>query len=304
MLTLPSMLWHQLRDGDVVLALALVLLPLAVGTAVARLASRRPFGRFSGGVEAFAWNFGLVLGLEQAYELARGQIRTDRDAAFLHSYAILDFEWHHGFFVESRIEHFFLHWTVIVQAFDGFYAIGHAVGTIGILVWLYVKRREHYAFVRNMFAMTTGIALVVFTIYPTAPPRMFPNYGFSDPEQMLHLVAAGGAQLNSYTYDPYAAMPSLHVTYAILVAVGLLLAERRTVWRVVAVIYPCLMVATVIITANHWILDVAGACVTVAGAAVLLAALRRVRSSFGSLNRSIASRTDTTAVVMPVGVPE
>jgi hypothetical protein len=301
--TAPSILWHQLMDGDVVLALALILLPLAAGTAIARSAGRRPFGRHTGRIEAFAWNFGLILGLEQAYELARGQIRTDRDAAFLHSYAILDFEWRHGFFVEARIEHFFLHWTLLVQGFDVFYAVGHAVGTIGILVWLYLKRREHYAFIRNMFAVTTGIALVVFTVYPTAPPRMFPNYGFADPEQMLHLVAAGGAQLNSYTYDPYAAMPSLHVTYAILVALGIVIAERGSIWRFAAVLYPCLMVATVLITANHWILDVVGACVTVAGSAVLLTGIRRLRSWIGSIGAPAPSRAETQGP-LPIGVRE
>ena len=166
-----------------------------------------------------------------------------------------------------------------------------------------LKRREHYAFIRNMFAVTTGIALIVFTVYPTAPPRMFPNYGFADPEQMLHLVAAGGAQLNSYTYDPYAAMPSLHVTYAILVALGIVIAERRRIWRVAALLYPCLMVATVLITANHWILDVVGACVTVAGSALILIGLRRLRAWFGSLGARVSPRAES-AGALPISVRE
>jgi membrane-associated phospholipid phosphatase len=278
MLSLPIILWHQLRDGDVVLAIALVLLPLAATCTVARRTGYRPLGRRTGAIEAFSWNIGLLLGLEQAYEFARGSIPSNRDVAFLHSYRVLDLEWQHGLFVEARIERFFLQWTPVMQGFDVFYAVGHAVGTIGILVWLYTKRREHFAFIRNMFAVTTGLALIVFTLYPTAPPRMFPNYGFADPEQLTHLVAAGGAQLNSYTYDPYAAMPSLHVTYAILVALGLIIAERRRWVRVLGALYPFLMAATVIISANHWILDVVGAFVTVGISWLVLLGLGRARS--------------------------
>lgn len=139
-------------------------------------------------------------------------------------------------------------------------------------MWIYLRRREHYAFVRNLMMLTTAVALVAFYLYPTAPPRMLGNYGFVDPLQLHHLVGDGGAQPGSYTYNPYAAMPSLHVGYALVVAWGLFAAERKLWIRVAAVLYPVLMAATVIISGNHWILDVAGAVVTVAfsGACILI----------------------------------
>jgi membrane-associated phospholipid phosphatase len=98
-------------------------------------------------------------------------------------------------------------------------------------------------------------------------------------------------------------MPSLHVTYAILVALGIVIAERRSIWRFAAVLYPCLMVATVLITANHWILDVVGACVTVAGSALLLTGLRRLRSWFGSIGAPASSRAETQGP-LPISVRE
>jgi hypothetical protein len=296
---IPHMVWHQLLEGDVVLALALVLLPLALGCWLARRSGRAPFGRHTERIGGFAWNIGALLGLEQAYELGRAQVPTNRDVAFLHSYSVLDLEWRHGLFVEARIERFFLHWTAVMNTVDVFYAVGHAAGTIGILVWLYAKRREQYAVIRNLFMVATGLALVVFTLYPTAPPRMFPNYGFADPAELTHLVAAGGAQLSSYTYDPYAAMPSLHVTYAIIVGIALIVAERGRVWKVLGVVYPLAMAATVIISANHWILDVVGSCVTVGLSwALLLMA--------GSVRRALADPVLFPAlsrVEVPPGAP-
>jgi PAP2 superfamily protein len=260
---LPSALWHQLLMGDIVLAVALVLLGIALVCWIGRQANRALFGSWTAHIFGFTVNIGAILGMEQAYELARGQIPQNRDAAFVHSYTVLEFEWRHGFFVESRIEHFFLQFGVLMNAVDVFYALGHAVGTIGILIWLYTRRRRHYASIRNLFMVTTGIAFAVFYLYPAAPPRMFPNYGFSDPEQMQHLVQAGGAQLASYTYNPYAAMPSLHVAYALIVGLALITADRRRAIRVLGALYPMAMIATVLISANHWILDVVGAFITV-----------------------------------------
>jgi membrane-associated phospholipid phosphatase len=102
---------------------------------------------------------------------------------------------------------------------------------------------------------------------------MLGNYGFVDPLQLHHLVGDGGSQPGSYTYNPYAAMPSLHVGYALVVAWGLVVAERKTWIRVAAVFYPVVMAATVVISGNHWILDVVGAVVTVIVAGLCILAV-------------------------------
>jgi membrane-associated phospholipid phosphatase len=121
-----------------------------------------------------------------------------------------------------------------------------------------------------LLLVTTAIALVSFYFFPTAPPRFFPNYGFVDPAVSNHLVNAGEAQPSSYTYNPYAAMPSLHVGYALVVALSAFLADRRIWIRGLALLYPVAMAAVVIISGNHWLLDVAGAVVTVVLAQCIL----------------------------------
>ena len=280
----------QIETGDVVLALAVFLVGsslLAVLLIVIGVVERN--GRMDR-YRRFAWQMGALLSLEQAYEYVRGRISPNTpDVALLHSYRLLDLEWKHGLFVEQRLERFFLQFQPLMNAIDLFYVVGHLVGTIGVLVWIYARRRERYAFVRNLMMLTTAIALAAFYLYPTAPPRMLGNYGFVDPLQLHHLVGDGGAQPGSYTYNPYAAMPSLHVTYALIVGWGLVLAERKVWIRVAAVLYPLAMAATVIISGNHWILDVVGAVLTVALAAGLLASASWLADRLSGRRHTIVS---------------
>ncbi len=260
---------QQIETGDIVLLLAIALLVSAGACFLCVVTRAAAAGSWADKYVRFGWQIGAVLGLEQAYEFTRGRISpTTPDVALLHSYRVLDLEWSHGFFVEQRLERFFLQFGPVMNAIDAFYIIGHLVGTIGILVWLYTRHRESYPVVRNLMFVTTAIALVAFYVYPTAPPRMLSNYGFVDPLQLHHLVAAGGDQPGSFTYNPYAAMPSLHVSYSLIVACGIWISERRTWARVLAVLYPVAMAATVIISGNHWILDVVGAVFTVGAAAL------------------------------------
>lgn len=279
MINLINVLLQQVQAGDGVLVAVICILALWIGT---RLVVWRRTGMRGGRIDALAklsWQIGSVLGLEQAYEFTRGQIPHETDVALLNAYRLLDLEWYHGFFVESRIERFFLPFHLLMKGIDLFYIIGHVFVTIGVLIWIYTRHRERYPLVRNLLMVTTAIALVAFYLYPTAPPRMLGNYGFVDPLQSNHLVGAGGSQPGSYTYNPYAAMPSLHVAYAIVVSWVAFLANRQIVLRVLAVLYPVVMAATVIISGNHWLLDVAGAVITVLAARLILLGITRGQSA-------------------------
>lgn len=268
---------RQLRTGDVVLAAVLILLTSIAGAWLVRFVGTRHELRLQG-YTRFAWQLAAVLGLEQAYEFTRGQIPHETDVALMNAYRVLDIEWSHGFFVESRIERFFLQFGLVMHAVDVFYIVCHVTVTIGVLVWLYTRRPAYYPFARNLLLVTTAIALVAFYLYPTAPPRLLSNYGFVDPTVLYHLVSRGGAQVTSYTYNPYAAMPSLHVGYAIVSAWGVFVAARRPVIRILAVLYPFAMAAAVIISGNHWVLDVIGAGVTVLAARLILYGLSQCRA--------------------------
>ncbi|HLJ69339.1 MAG TPA: phosphatase PAP2 family protein [Chloroflexota bacterium] len=257
---------HQLHAGDVILALAIVLFLSGAVSAVYVTLSRRQVASLLRRYAWVSWQLGLMLMMEQGYELVRGHIQPKTDVAIINAYRIIDFEWRHGFFIESRLERNLLQYRELMTGIDLFYILSHAFVTIGVIAAICIWRRQHYTFVRNMFLITTAIALAVFYLYPTAPPRMLSNYGFVDPLVWSHLAQAGGAQPGSYTYNPYAAMPSLHVGYALIVAWGAFAAWRHWLVRVAALAYPAAMAAAVVISANHFLLDVAGAVVTVLAA--------------------------------------
>lgn len=263
-----SFVVSQIRVGDVVLAAALALLGCALVTAVLRYRLRGSHPRLSR-LAQFSWQLGALLGLEQAYELMRARIPQETDLAFMNAYRVLGLEWRYGFFIEERVERFSLHYQLVMNAAYAVYSLGHVGVTLGVLALIYVRRRAYYPFVRGLLMLTTAITLIVYYLYPTAPPRMLTNYGFVDPLQLHHFVAAGGEQPGSYLYNPYAAMPSLHVGYALVVAWALLLAYRSPLVRVAAVLYPVVMAASVVMSGNHWLLDVAGAALTVATAGLL-----------------------------------
>lgn len=293
----------QIRAGDVVLAVALLLLAVWIGSRLAEAILRVPRRGRLDVAARLAAQFGVLLGLEQAYEFTRGLIThgNTTDLAFLHAYQVFDFELRHGLFIEQRLQRMVLGWGPVMAAVDYFYVFAHVVVTVGVLLWVYIRHRDRYPFVRNLLMVTTGIALVVFYLYPTAPPRFLTGYGFVDPATANRLVEAGGAQPSSYTYNPYAAMPSLHVGYAIVVAWAVLLCTRRRAIRLAALAYPPVMSFVVIASANHWVLDVAGSLVTVAGAAAILRGWRafaggRQRRSWRRARAGMAARESAPPV--------
>lgn len=271
-----------MRRGDVVLGVLAALLGVWLAYHLLHLSGAvRPGGKLHQ-LSQLGWQVGGLLALEQAYEVTRGRIPHETDLAMMNAYRLLDLEWRHGLFVESRLERYFLQFHGVMTAIDLFYVFSHVAVTLGALVWIYFRCRRRYPFIRNLFMLTTAIALVAFYLYPTAPPRMLGNYGFVDPLQLHHLVGAGGEQPGSYTYNPYAAMPSLHVGYALIVAIGMVLTERRLWIRALACIYPFAMAAAVVISGNHWVLDAVGAFVTVAISALALLLASRASTALQS----------------------
>ena len=155
----------------------------------------------------------------------------------------------------------------------------HFVVTTCTLAFIYLFRNEHFYFVRNMFMVAMVLALVGYVLYPTAPPRMLPELGFQDSVSDFTGVSSD-ASVNAL-FNPYAAVPSMHVGFALMLAVPMIRMARRTWVRALWIAYAPLVTLVVVVTANHWVLDaVAGAAVAAvaAVAAQLLFARARPRS--------------------------
>ena len=127
---------------------------------------------------------------------------------------------------------------------------------IGFLLWLYLFRNESYYFVRNMFVVAMGIALVGYTTYPTAPPRMFPEYGFVDTINDFSNVNHDSS-LAKIFINPYAAVPSMHCAFAMMIGASGVMICRHWWSKAVWAVWPLLVSWVTIVTANHYWVDAA-----------------------------------------------
>ena len=171
---------------------------------------------------------------------------------------------------EVWVQHLVLPHPLWVQAVNGFYAIVHVPALIIFLVWLYFRHPERYSRWRNVGAVLTGACLLIQMI-PVAPPRLLPQLGFVDTAVRYgqSVYGTGGIKIA----PQLAAMPSVHVGWAIFIAVAVIsVSPSRWRWWVLA--HPVLTMLAVVATANHWWLDgiVAGALLPVAMAVEAMAA--------------------------------
>jgi hypothetical protein len=209
----------------------------------------------------------LLGGLYGIYEIVRGFGGENWPAALRHTADIVALERALGVYVERGVQEAAHAVTGLPSVLGFAYIVLHLALTPAILVWVYRTRRGSFAVVRTTLIASTAIALVVYVLYPAAPPRLA-NLGFSDT-----VSAHGGFNLSSdflgSLYNPIAAVPSLHFGYALLVGVAVAALARRRAVRVAGAFYPLAMLWIIVATGNHFFFDaVAGGVVVGFGYAV------------------------------------
>ncbi|MEV7358651.1 phosphatase PAP2 family protein [Kitasatospora sp. NPDC091276] len=170
-------------------------------------------------------------------------------------------------------------YPVLVRLANYYYAAMHFAVMLAVLLWVFVRHRERYAWVRNTVVITTAVCLLVQFI-PVAPPRMLPQHGFVDVAAEYGQSVYGGAVGGVVVADQLSAMPSVHVAWCVLAAVAVVRVSRSPL-RWAMVLHPVLTVAVVVVTANHFWADgiVAVVILLFAYAAQVLVARRRGRAS-------------------------
>ena len=171
-----------------------------------------------------------------------------------------------GTFFEADLQEALLaHASWLVDLANFMYLNSHFVITTGFLAWLYLARNEHFYFVRNMFMVAMALALLGYALFPTAPPRLFPGEGFTDTIAQF----TGGAQDSqtaSLLVNRYAAVPSMHMAFSLMVAASAFALVRHRAAKVLWALYPPTVFFVIVATGNHFWLDAA------AGAAVAVTA--------------------------------
>jgi membrane-associated phospholipid phosphatase len=197
---------------------------------------------------------GILVGVDVAYELVRGIADSQRADALAHGAQVIDFEQATHTFFEPSLQAFFLpaHW--LIDFANQVYLNAQFSIALGFLVWLYLFRNESYYFVRNMFVVSMGLALIGYTLYPTAPPRMFPEHGFLDTITDFSNVNHDSA-LAKIFINPYAAVPSMHCAFAMMIGGTGVMVCRHWYSKAFWAAWPVLVLWVVIVTANHYWVD-------------------------------------------------
>ena len=263
----------------------------------------RPRGRLWTTARPFATEVALILVLYSLWRIA-GQLSVlHTDGAETRGRQIWDLERFLHLPSELSIQHAVLPHAWLVQAANVYYAVVHVPALIAMLVWLFIRHRDHYPVVRDTLALLTGACLLV-QLVPVMPPRLMSSLGFVDTGhlygQSVYTALGRGAS------DQLSAMPSLHVGWALLVGVVVVVASTSR-WRWLVLAHPALTVAVVVVTANHWWMDgVVAALILVASYAADQAVRRRlavVRPEPGSVTGrpGVADPDHPVPVDVPIG---
>ncbi|WP_256961642.1 phosphatase PAP2 family protein [Streptomyces sp. NRRL B-24572] len=152
---------------------------------------------------------------------------------------------------EGTIQQLLLHGEPLIRAANTYYAAVHFPATIAFLAWLYWRRPAHYLWSRRVLALTTGAALALHLLMPLAPPRMLAASGLVDTARVYGPSVYGATPETDSMANQFAAMPSLHFGWALMVAIGLIAATRSR-WRVLWLLHPLLTLLVIVGTANHY----------------------------------------------------
>jgi membrane-associated phospholipid phosphatase len=214
----------------------------------------------------------LFVGAFALYDVVRGLVLDGNlYKPFGDAMRIIDFERAVHIFIEPSIQAWAENKHVLMDILDWTYLNGHFFITLGVMVFIYLRRNDSFYFVRNVLLISMAIALVGYWAYPTAPPRLMPEWGFTD---SISQFVTGGR--GSWDHTPagafanaYAAVPSMHVCFAAIIGWTMARLVSRRLAKAIWFLYPALVTFVVVATANHFLVDVFLGVLTAAIAAGL-----------------------------------
>lgn len=211
---------------------------------------RRPFA-------ARPWTFEIAIFALAllVYQGSRALVIGDPSTAFENAAGIIHWEKSSGLFFETSIQQWILAHVELTEVLNYFYMYAHWTVTPLFFIWLYKRRARVYPYVRNAFLATNAIALVVFMLYPVAPPRLAGvSEGFVDTLHNVSDIDLHGGVFSGW-FNPHAAVPSMHFGYALMIGMVGIVLLRSWPLRLVALAYPVAVFITITGTANHYVID-------------------------------------------------
>ncbi|WP_406103770.1 phosphatase PAP2 family protein [Micromonospora globbae] len=210
----------------------------------------------------------LVAALFLAYKLGRLVAVGDLSSAYANAAHVWGLERAVRLPDEATLQGILLSHDHLVRAANRFYASVHFPATAALLLFTYLFRPALYRWARTLLAALTAVGFAIQALVPMAPPRLLSATGVLDTGKLVGPRAYGDPATDTLS-NQYAAMPSLHVGWAAVVAI-VLVAAGRSRWRWLWLLHPVLTLAVVVVTGNHYWLD-AVAALALLGTILLLA---------------------------------
>jgi hypothetical protein len=259
--------WLRLDVHSALLVAAIML----VTSAIARRWSGRRTGRF---VSAASFETAFVCALFALWQIANRLTRGHTTGGLDRGRALWRFERAIHLPNERSVQDLILGHPDVVRAANYYYDTMHLTLMVVFLIWLWLRHRDRYPFFRNMIVAFTGMSLLVQMI-AVAPPRLIGGTGLVDTAALYGQSVY--AALGSGIADEYAAMPSIHVGWAVLISYAVVTASPSR-WRWLAILHGVITVFVVVATANHYWLDGIAACALLVLAWFAATAVERLRA--------------------------
>jgi len=254
-----------------------------------------------------AWQFTNRIGLQEAvvvvvsfliYFGIRGSVVDRAGEAMVRGFSVIALEQRLGINWELRMQSWIIDSYFLIRAMNWVYFWAHMPLIVMLAVWLYIRHRRTYLLTRNAFLASGAIGVIIYALFPVAPPRLIPFGGFVDTMAVFDKVGYQAEGLKAFV-NPFAAIPSLHFGWSLLMGLVVFKVSRSWAVRAFGIAWPVLMFFAVVTTGNHFIIDVvAGAIVSLAGFVIafgieryLPAVLERLRPPAREFSTGYASTT-------------
>ena len=215
----------------------------------------------------------LWAGFAAVYELVRWTASGERGAAVANATAVIRAERRLHLFFEHDLQRAAIDGPrVALHLADWTYWLAQFVVVLAAFVWVYLRRYRLYPRFRNAFFLANTVGLIAYFTVPLAPPRLFPEEGLIDTLRRYEGLNMHSGIIRGLA-NQYAAMPSLHAADALIVGVMLCAATRRPLLRIAILAWPLWVSLALLITGNHFWLDIA-AGLALGAAALFVAQLR------------------------------
>lgn len=246
----------------------------------------------------FWLQFAIFWSFYVAYEACRTLASADRYVAMRNALDVIRAQQILGIDAERNVQEWALNGPDIVMAIANWtYFNCQFTITYALLLFIYFRRNHAFYFIRNALLGTSFAALLGYILLPTAPPRMMGGLGFIDTLNQTSVNHNSG--IVAWFANPYAAMPSLHTAYAVIIGCAGILVFRHPLLKLVWALYPALVVFSIIATANHWFLDAAVGAFVALFALLFAFAISRGRVPTLGSRHGLEERRSRSATIHP-----